>query len=110
MKTRGSEFERLYSLMMESVVNGSPDTLRFKDNEIDKVEFSERIKEFFNILIQKIKGDEAFLSEDGSGADARDASDDEVKLQDNPLIVVLEGVEKPGNLGAVLRSADASGC
>lgn len=33
----------------------------------------------------------------------------ELKLQDNPLIVVLEGVEKPGNLGAVLRSADASG-
>ena len=27
----------------------------------------------------------------------------------NPLIVVLESVEKPGNLGAVLRSADAAG-
>lgn len=26
----------------------------------------------------------------------------------NPLIVVLEGVEKPGNIGAVLRSADAA--
>ncbi len=26
-----------------------------------------------------------------------------------PLLVVLEGVEKPGNLGAILRSADASG-
>ena len=30
-------------------------------------------------------------------------------LKDNPLIIVLEGVEKPGNLGAVLRSADAAG-
>jgi RNA methyltransferase, TrmH family len=29
--------------------------------------------------------------------------------KDNPLIVVLEGVEKPGNIGAVLRSADAAG-
>jgi RNA methyltransferase, TrmH family len=27
----------------------------------------------------------------------------------NPLIAVLEGVEKPGNIGAVLRSADAAG-
>lgn len=27
----------------------------------------------------------------------------------NPLIVVLEAVEKPGNIGAVLRSADAAG-
>ncbi len=28
--------------------------------------------------------------------------------KDNPLVVVLEGVEKPGNLGAILRSADAA--
>lgn len=33
----------------------------------------------------------------------------ELKLKENPLIVVLESVEKPGNLGAVLRSADAAG-
>jgi TrmH family RNA methyltransferase len=30
-------------------------------------------------------------------------------LPENPLIMVLESVEKPGNLGAVLRSADAAG-
>jgi TrmH family RNA methyltransferase len=29
--------------------------------------------------------------------------------QTAPLIAVLEGVEKPGNVGAVLRSADAAG-
>ena len=34
---------------------------------------------------------------------------EDLKLKDNPLIIVLESVEKPGNLGAVLRSADASG-
>lgn len=28
---------------------------------------------------------------------------------DTPLYVVIEGVEKPGNLGAILRSADAAG-
>lgn len=30
-------------------------------------------------------------------------------LPANPLVVVLEAVEKPGNLGAVLRSADGAG-
>ena len=34
---------------------------------------------------------------------------DELEIKENPLVVVLEGVEKPGNLGAVLRSADAAG-
>lgn len=30
-------------------------------------------------------------------------------LPESPLVVVLESVEKPGNLGAILRSADAAG-
>jgi len=33
----------------------------------------------------------------------------DIKLGEAPLFVVLESVEKPGNLGAVLRSADAAG-
>lgn len=33
----------------------------------------------------------------------------DICLSSSPLIVVLESVEKPGNLGAVLRSADAAG-
>ena len=32
-----------------------------------------------------------------------------LRLPADPLVVVLEGVEKPGNLGAVLRSADGAG-
>lgn len=33
----------------------------------------------------------------------------EVQLSKTPLILVLETVEKPGNLGAILRTADAAG-
>jgi TrmH family RNA methyltransferase len=32
-----------------------------------------------------------------------------LRLPPDPLVVVIEGVEKPGNLGAVLRSADGAG-
>ena len=40
---------------------------------------------------------------------SRVAGLDELALSASPLILVLESVEKPGNLGAVLRSADAAG-
>ena len=39
----------------------------------------------------------------------RDRTLDSLTLSRNPLVIVLESVEKPGNLGAVLRSADAAG-
>lgn len=34
---------------------------------------------------------------------------DDLRLPPEPLVAVLEGVEKPGNVGAVLRSADGAG-
>ena len=40
---------------------------------------------------------------------ARERRLEDLDLPRNPLIMVLEAVEKPGNLGAVLRSADAAG-
>ena len=39
----------------------------------------------------------------------KERSLEELSLRDNPLVLVLESVEKPGNIGAVLRSADAAG-
>jgi TrmH family RNA methyltransferase len=32
----------------------------------------------------------------------------DLKLPDNPLIVVMEAIEKPGNIGAMLRTCDAA--
>lgn len=32
-----------------------------------------------------------------------------IKLSTSPLVLVLEGMEKPGNFGAILRTADAAG-
>lgn len=34
---------------------------------------------------------------------------DDLKLSVSPLVIVAESVEKPGNLGAILRTADAAG-
>ena len=34
---------------------------------------------------------------------------EDIRLSNQPLVLVLESVEKPGNLGALLRSADAAG-
>ncbi len=33
----------------------------------------------------------------------------DIKLPAKPLVAVIEGIEKPGNVGAVVRSADAAG-
>ena len=35
---------------------------------------------------------------------------DSLVLPQNPFLLVVEAIEKPGNLGTILRSADAAGC
>lgn len=37
------------------------------------------------------------------------ASLDDLRIGAEPLVIVCQGVEKPGNLGAILRTADAAG-
>ena len=41
-------------------------------------------------------------------AEQKDHTLDAIRLSAVPLVLVLEGVEKPGNLGAILRTADAA--
>lgn len=50
------------------------------------------------------KGTEGIVAE----VEMKPARLEDLRLRENPLVVVLESVEKPGNLGAVLRSADAA--
>jgi RNA methyltransferase, TrmH family len=35
---------------------------------------------------------------------------EDLKLSSDPFLLVVEAIEKPGNLGTILRSADAAGC
>ena len=42
-------------------------------------------------------------------AEQKTHSLNQIKLSASPLLLVLESVEKPGNLGAILRTADAAG-
>lgn len=39
-----------------------------------------------------------------------DTALDALVLPDQPLVLVVEAIEKPGNLGTMLRTADAAGC
>ena len=59
------------------------------------------------VLYRKVayrEGTEGVLAE----VEVRERRLEDLELGGNPLVMVLESVEKPGNLGAVLRSADAA--
>ncbi len=76
----------------------------------EKQEGAERITvaEVSAQLYEKVAyrgGTEGIIAE----MECRDTALEDIRLSENPLVIVLESVEKPGNLGAVLRSADAAG-
>lgn len=65
------------------------------------------------ISVSKEVFDKIAIRENSGGmiavAEQKQHTLDQLKLSNNPLVLVLESVEKPGNLGAILRTADASG-
>lgn len=75
----------------EGQASGEPRTFRVTAEVYDKIAYR--------------GGTEGIIAE----MKARACSLEDLKLGKNPLIIVMESVEKPGNLGAVLRSADAAG-
>lgn len=71
---------------------------------IDGVEVYEITKEVFSkIAYREISGGIIAV------ATAKKQSLEQLPAGDNPLYLVLESVEKPGNIGAMLRTADAAG-
>ena len=65
------------------------------------------VVEITEALYRKVayrEGTEGVLAE----VEVRERRLEDLALGEHPLVMVLESVEKPGNLGAVLRSADAA--
>ena len=91
------------------VAEGGTDSWRTAADQTTKM--LERARQIVNVpaeLYNKIAyrgGTEGIIAE----VKAKVQTLDSLELSENPLVVILESVEKPGNLGAVLRSADAAG-
>lgn len=81
-----------------------------KENELDGLVSSSGISIRMTEVSLEIFNRLAYRKDQGGMialANHRKVTLDEVKLNSNPLLLVLESVEKPGNLGALLRTADA---
>lgn len=72
-----------------------------------------KVEEKFLVRVTRAVFDKIAVRENSGGviavAEMKVHSLNQIKLSKNPLLLILEGVEKPGNLGAILRTADASG-
>ncbi len=72
-----------------------------------------RIEDKFLVPVTKDVFDKIAVRENSGGviavAEMKTFRLEEIKLSKTPLVLVLESVEKPGNLGAILRTSDAAG-
>jgi RNA methyltransferase, TrmH family len=89
------------------------DNLFFCDELIDVADIPDQLKdEKLLIPVSKEVYDKIAVRESTGGmiavAEMRVHALERLTLSKNPLILILEGVEKPGNLGAILRTADAA--
>lgn len=72
------------------------------DNVTDSIKFEVALPVFEKIAYRETSDGLLALAEPKSH------TLNDLRLSENPFIIVLESVEKPGNLGAVLRTADAA--
>lgn len=85
----------------------SPDLIKNEIKELFKIErakITEISQDVFNKICYKENPD-GYLAI----AKIRVLNFGQIKLSQKPLVVILEAVEKPGNLGAILRTAYAAG-
>ncbi|MDR1493041.1 MAG: RNA methyltransferase [Planctomycetaceae bacterium] len=75
-----------------------------RQRESDEIIFCEVAPEVFQKMIYGERNEGILAVAESSIQRPTDLA-----LPENPLICVLEGIEKPGNIGAVFRSADGAG-
>jgi len=81
-----------------------PEIFTLQPNEFDKNTLVEVTKDVFKEMAfgSRLKGILAIC-------ETKKYKLTDLKLKDAPLLVILEGVEKPGNIGTVIRTADGAG-
>lgn len=77
--------------LLEQLEEFTMDVYEVTENVFEQLAFGERVEGLLAVAIPP------------------DLGLDDLVLSENPLVAVVEGVEKPGNLGAVIRSADGAG-
>jgi TrmH family RNA methyltransferase len=92
-----------------AVANGYAIETLFVCEDVAKTDFPEIRQQ---VEVSKDVFAKLALRENSDGvfaiANAKSLKYDDIKLSKNPFIIVIESVEKPGNLGAILRTADAA--
>ena len=82
----------------------SEQNINYIDNNFKDITIHDFSLNLYNELIYKKKGDGLIAI-----VKVKDNSLKNFKLSKNPYILIVESPEKPGNIGALLRTADAAG-
>ncbi|MFO0821440.1 MAG: RNA methyltransferase [Pirellulales bacterium] len=102
----GVKIDELY--WCEELADGSSDARRLRAKLQSSTESSYEFWQVTRPVFEKLTFGERIDGVVGV-AQVTPLTLDQLTLQPSPLLVVVEGVEKPGNLGAILRTADATG-
>ena len=80
-----------HASLIDALDQAGAEVLRVAPHVLDKIAFGDRVEG----IVATAKTPQRSL--------------EDVSLGDSPVVAVLEAIEKPGNVGAILRTADAAG-